>query len=63
MIPKVTALKIRKLDFESRSLQLKYTSITTIMDELALNQVIHKQTCLSFKCQRKSDEMGGWEIS
>ena len=39
MIPDFTDVKIRKLGFEPRSLQLKYNDITTVMNELALNQV------------------------
>ena len=40
-IANYTAVKKRKLDFELRTLQLQYTDITSIMNKLALNQVIH----------------------
>ena len=35
LITHYTAVKKRKLDFEPRTLQLQYTDITTIMNELA----------------------------
>lgn len=47
MITNYTAAKNRKLDFEPRTLQLKYTDIVTIMNELALNQLIHIHVFLS----------------
>ena len=47
MITDYTAAKNRKLDFEPRTLQLKYTDIVTIMNELALNQLIHIHAFLS----------------
>ena len=40
MITDYTAVKKKNLDFEPKTLQLQYTDITTIMNELALNQVI-----------------------
>ena len=41
MITDYTAVKKRKLDFEPRTLQVQYTDLITIMNELALIQVIH----------------------
>ena len=61
MITDYTAVKKRKLDFEPRTLQWQYTDITTIMNELELNHVIHIHAFLS----NVSSEMmmEGWEIS
>ena len=47
MITDYTAVKKKNLDFEPKTLQLQYTDITTIMNELALNQVIHIHAFLS----------------
>ena len=51
-IANYTAVKKRKLDFELRTLQLQYTDITTIMNKLALNQVIHIHPFLQMSAQK-----------
>ena len=61
MITKYTAAKKRKLNFEPRALQLQYTEITTIMNELALNKVIHLHAF--FSNQWRSGELEGYGIS
>lgn len=61
MITKYTAAKKRKLNFEPRTLQLQYTEITTIMNELALNKVIHLHAF--FSNQWRSGELEGYRIS
>lgn len=61
MITKYTAAKKRKLNFEPRTLQLQYTEITTIMNELALNKVIHLHAF--FSNQWRSGELEGYGIS
>lgn len=61
MITKYTAAKKRKLNFEPRTLQLKYTEITTIMNELALNKVINLHAF--FSNQWRSGELEGYGIS
>lgn len=61
MITKYTAAKKRKLNFEPRTLQLQYTEITTIMNELALNKVINSHAF--FSNQWRSGELEGYGIS
>ena len=51
--------KKRKLDVQLRKLQLQYSDSTTIINEKALNQVLHTYKWLSFKCQRRNDKMEG----
>ena len=60
MITKYTAVKKRKLNFEPRTLQLQYTEITTIMNELALNKVVHLHAF--FSNQWRSGELEGYGI-
>ena len=57
MITDYSAAKKRKIDFEPRTLQLQYTDITIIMNELALNQVIHIHAFLS----NVSTEISKWK--
>ena len=61
MITKYTAAKKRKLNFEPRTLQLQYTEITTIMNELALNKVINLHAF--FSNQWRSGDLEGYGIS
>lgn len=61
MITKYTAVKKRKLNFEPRTSQLQFTEITTTMNELALNKVIHLHAF--FSNQWRSSESEGCGIS
>ena len=59
MITDCTTVKKRKLDFELRTLQLQYADSTTIMNEIALNQIINIGGSLS----NVSLEMTKWKDS
>ena len=57
MITDYTAVKKRKLDFEPRTLQVQYRDLTTIMNELALNQAIH----VNVFCSNVNGEITKWK--